>query len=165
MHVYLHDKQILPSLSDVLDWGLFCTPALLWLVQPDGRQQIMTAWSICVCRACSALWCLCDGACERNLRPTVAHTQRICCRSAAGFRVLRTPATRSGSARGTTECDTHTRSNTETYTRHGNVVSESVCESLSGYAASWFYNSCQHGTVVNIPNNCTAGLCGTHAHM
>ena len=53
---------------------------------------------------------------------------------------------------------THTHTCTETYTRHGSTVSESVCESHLGYAASWFYNSRQHGTVFNILNNCTVGF-------
>lgn len=66
----------------------------------------------------------------------------------AVLRVLRTPATNSVS-------QTQTHMHTHTNTQSGSSVSESVCESHFGYAASWFYNSCQHGTVVNIPNSST----------
>lgn len=60
--------------------------------------------------------------------------------------------------RGTPACETHIH----THTRHGSGVSESVCESHSGYAASWFYNSRQHGTVFNIPQTV---LYDSVAHM
>lgn len=56
---------------------------------------------------------------------------------------------------------TQTHTHTIIYTCHGSAVSESVRESHSSYAASWFYNSCQHGTVVNIAHKRTVGLRGT----
>lgn len=85
----------------------------------------------------------------------------------AEFIVLGTPATHRRSARGTTKGETHTHTHTctETYTRHGSTVSESVCESHPGYAASWFYNSRQHGTAFNIPNNCSVGLWQTYINI